>query len=553
MRIKRYKRLVFPAVFLAVAIIVIWFLALFTRTDKTMSYINWDTAVQIFPDGTEEPVSLDIYGNGGDYSGTYRFSGTLPEGLGPGELVFETNSMALSLSLNGRVLWQSLASSVNGAYSSSQAYISLPEDASGELLLTCEIADETPTIFPPLVRFIPENLEVAENTAFANCAALPAGAAALALVLVFGVFLLGLSRCRADFSLIPLLVSLAGLVLFPLVPSVSVYFLPDLFSSGQSKDVIGAIVILALIVYLSLNRRRRFWNYLGTAALWSAAGLLVCCLFSAARDGYFFYYISSLFLELAAGIYTKILYWLTFWLALTAAIISAYGVFRSFSEQMVQTQGLLLKNKIAVENYQSLKSRMTESAKTRHEIRHQLTAIDVLLRKKDYPAAADLLEQMLGGQSLRIPLAFTGNLAVNMILQDAAVRAGQADIAFESSVQIPDSLNIPEEDLCTLLMNMLDNALEGAKKVFPEEDRHISVHIRVSDGYLAIRCENSFDGNLKKDRLGRLLTTKNDNVSHGFGCRQMEEVARKYQSTVCFDTPDAHTFTAETALLIPSS
>ena len=547
----RYARRFLPALFLIAAAAVIWFLALFVKTDKAMFHLDWDSSVQIMPDGTEEPFSLDVYGNLGDYSGTYRFSGTLPEGLGSGELLFETSGLSLSLSLNGETIWQSHAASFSEAYSSPQAVIPLPEDVSGELILTCEVGDETPTIFPPLIRFVPQDLEVTEATAFACHAAFPAGAAALAFLLVFGIFLLGLARRRTDFSLIPLLAALAGLILFPLVPDVSIYFLPDLFSSGRAKNIIGLTVILALVLYLALNRRLRFWKNLGAAALWTAAAFPVCFLISAAEGGNFAFFITHLSQRFYVGMLNNAIYWLTLWLALTAAAISAYGVFRSFSEQMAETQGLLLKNKIAVENYQSLKNRMTESAKTRHEIRHQLTAMDVMFRKEDYPAARKLLEQMLGGQNLQIPLAFTGNLAVNMILQDAAVRAEQAEIRFDASAQIPDRLDIPEEDLCTLLMNMLDNALEGAEKVSPKGDRHIAVHIKASGGYLTVRCENSFDGILKKDKKGRLLTTKRDHISHGFGCRQMEAIAKKYQSTVRFDTADGRTFLAETALVVP--
>ena len=548
---KRYIRWLFPALFLIAAVTVIWFLALFIKTDQTVSYIDWDSAAEILPDGTEEPVSLNVYGNQGDYTGSYRFCGTLPEGLGSGELLFETAGLSLTLSLNGETIWQSRASSMDGAYGSPQASIPLPENAAGELTLTCQVADGTPTIFPPLIRFVPENLETIESTALANHAAFPAGAAALAFILVFGLFLLGLARRQTDFSLIPLLISLAGLILFSLIPDVSIYFLPDLFVSRRPKEIISILVIAALILYLALNRRRRFWKQLGTAALWSAAGLLVCFLISAAGDRSFSSFVSQRLQELAMGIYSSTLYWLTLWFSLTAAAISAYGVFRSFSEQMVQTQGLVLKNRIAAENYQSLKNRMTESAKTRHEIRHQLTAMEVLFLKQDYPAAREMLARMLDGQNLQIPLAFTDNLAVNMILQDAAVRAKQADIAFEASAQIPDSLNIPEQDLCTLLMNMLDNAIEGAKKVFPKEDRQISVQIQTTNGYFAVRCENSFDGVLKKDDQGRLLTTREDDISHGFGCRQMEAIARKYQSVIRFDTTAAHIFLTETALRIP--
>ena len=93
---------------------------------------------------------------------------------------------------------------------------------------------------------------------------------------------------------------------------------------------------------------------------------------------------------------------------------------------------------------------------------------------------------------------------------------------------IPDELPFPETDLCSLLMNLLDNALEAAAKVTPSRDRFLTLRINLNTGYLAIVCKNSFTGELKKDRRGNLLTIKEDALSHGFGYRQMKGITRKY-------------------------
>lgn len=109
----------------------------------------------------------------------------------------------------------------------------------------------------------------------------------------------------------------------------------------------------------------------------------------------------------------------------------------------------------------------------------------------------------------------------------AAARAKQLNLSFRASVFTPEELPIPDQDLCTLLLNMLDNALEGAAKVSPEHSRHLHIQIKMVNQYLAVKCENSFDGIWKKDKDGNLLTTKEDTLSHGFGCRRMRKNCRK--------------------------
>ena len=511
---KRSIRWLCPALFLFFLIGLIWFLHLFTKVDSHITYISWDTSARIMADGSEEPWSFDMTSNASDLSGTYRFTGTLPENLGNGSLVFEPAGLSITLDLDGRTIWQSQAAALEEAVSMSQVEIPLSAGTSGELTLTCGILDNTQAMFPPLVRFLPEYLETAETTAFANLTAFPAGASALALALIFGIFLLGLAQKHPDFSLIPLMLAVFGLILFQLV--------------------------------------RANGSHLGIAAGWSAAAFLLCFLVSAAMGSYLADYVAnSLLPQLRAGIYDGLLYWLSLWLSLTCAVISAFGVFSSFLEQTLNTQRLQMTNKSISDNYRFLKERAEERAKIYHEVRHQLTALDCLCQKQDYAALKDQLDRMLREHYTGSQSFFTNNLTINTILQDTSTKAKQCGISFRASVDLPEHLPFPDTDLCALLMNMLDNALEAAVKAELPQKRYLSFRMKISGEYLAVECENSFNGELKKDRKGRLLTTKPDASAHGFGCVRMEEITRKYQGIIGFDTKGGTIFQVKALLLLP--
>ena len=547
---KRYTRWICAALFVIAVAAVIWFLQLFTQVDVSMQSINWTTSVQVMSDGTEQPFEWDSYSNTSEISGTYRFSGNLPDGLPAGSLVFETAGATISLCLNGETIYQSSVTQTEGALSMAQASVPLPEGASGELVMTCEISDAAQTIFPPLLRFMPENLDIMESTAIANRTAFPAGAAALALVLVFGIFLLGISLKKPDFSLIPLLFAVMGLVSFQLIEDEGYYFLPQNVVSLFSHREINLLIVLFLILYLAMNRHRQFWKYLCIAAAWSAAVLFAGYLVSLA--GYLAFYINvGLRSELQAGVYNGLLYWLTLWLSITAALISSYSAARAFIDQRVQAQSLQIKNQMITESYQALEERIMDGASARHELKHQLTALECLAQKKDYPGIEHLLARMAEEQNALAQTSFTGNHTLNTILQDAAAKAKRNKIRFQAQINVPDDLNIPDADLCCLLMNLLDNALEAAAKVEPSDKRYIRLYIKSADLYLAVKCENSFNGVIKKDKKGNLLTTKKDSLSHGFGFRQMKEIAGKYQSTIIYHYTDDGVYTVQTALRIP--
>ena len=107
-----------------------------------------------------------------------------------------------------------------------------------------------------------------------------------------------------------------------------------------------------------------------------------------------------------------------------------------------------------------------------------------------------------------------------------------------------DSLSIDEGDLCGFIFNLLDNALEAAAKV-PHGEIICSLQIRQQ--YLAIRCENTYDGTVHTDSAGNLLTTKDDPAEHGFGLMKMRSIAEKYGSVLDVSY-DKNRFTVMTAL-----
>lgn len=253
-----------------------------------------------------------------------------------------------------------------------------------------------------------------------------------------------------------------------------------------------------------------------------------------------------------SGVYSGLLYWLTLWLAVVCALISAYWVMRSFAQQRAEAQSLALKNKLVMDGYRAIEGRMREGAALRHEYRHQLTAMDLLYRKGDYRGIGAMLEELHRQNEKQAQTQFTENFTMNAILQDAASRAARESTSFEAQVHVPAELAIPENDLCVLLMNMLDNALEACAGVEPPAARYIRFKAEMKNGFLAIRCENSYAGSLKTDGQGHLTTTKAEPESHGFGLKQMSATAEKYHSLLDISfTEKEHVFVAQTALKLP--
>lgn len=120
----------------------------------------------------------------------------------------------------------------------------------------------------------------------------------------------------------------------------------------------------------------------------------------------------------------------------------------------------------------------------------------------------------------------TGNNVVDAIISSKAALCESKGIMFSYQIEPLEDIRIDTVDLSSLLSNLLDNAIEAAEKT---ENGYIKIEIFKYKAYYDICVENSFMG---KDSISysglQLLSTKPDNVMHGYGTQIVEDIARKY-------------------------
>ena len=215
----------------------------------------------------------------------------------------------------------------------------------------------------------------------------------------------------------------------------------------------------------------------------------------------------------------------------------------AFSRQR-QMIALQSRSQQAQEQYRQAQESLRNVSAFLHEWKNHVAVLWTLTQKQDLDAIHDYLSHLDGQLEQLSPKVHAANPTVNTILQRVAAQTQELGIAFRVSVLLPESLSIDEGDLCGFLFNLLDNALEAAAKV-PHGEIICSLQIRQQ--YLAIRCENTYDGTVRTDSAGNLLTTKDDPAEHGFGLMKMRSISEKYGSVLDISY-DKNRFTVMTAL-----
>ncbi|NGZ77954.1 sensor histidine kinase [Saccharibacillus alkalitolerans] len=126
----------------------------------------------------------------------------------------------------------------------------------------------------------------------------------------------------------------------------------------------------------------------------------------------------------------------------------------------------------------------------------------------------------------------TGNLVVDALVTNALNVAGASGIRVDTELGLREpELPIERYDLCVVLGNMLDNAVEASKLVRVAEDRHIRVQIRSSEAALFIRVRNRTER-----EVDDLRSRKEDPDNHGFGLTNIERICDKYGGHMTIET-----------------
>lgn len=96
-------------------------------------------------------------------------------------------------------------------------------------------------------------------------------------------------------------------------------------------------------------------------------------------------------------------------------------------------------------------------------------------------------------------------------------------------LEVPAEFFVEGTDLCVILENLLENALEAAREM-PDGERQVSLSVRLAGGALLITVENPYRGEVLVDLRGRIRSRKTGD--HGIGLLSVERTAEKYAGTV---------------------
>ena len=238
-----------------------------------------------------------------------------------------------------------------------------------------------------------------------------------------------------------------------------------------------------------------------------------------------FYYLT----DFKTGSYKILLIFTACYVALFIADIAAlYGIGTSIrateAEERLESANLILSSE--KEQYRRLSDSIAQTRQARHDLRHHLNAVSGFLAADDNRGLQNYLADWGQVLSESEDYLYTGNYTADIIVGHYLSRAKQNGVRVDFSLHIPEDCCIRDTDLCVLMGNCLENAIDACGKL-PSDKRFLRVESAVKNKYLAITIANSYDGNAAV-RDGAYMSDKRQRQIAGIGFESVAAVVRSY-------------------------
>lgn len=188
------------------------------------------------------------------------------------------------------------------------------------------------------------------------------------------------------------------------------------------------------------------------------------------------------------------------------------------------------KNGLLERDYQALRNAYAANAKLFHDFHNHMEVLHHYLSKGSTEEAVSYLDDMRSPLQNMTQMSWLGDEAVDYLLGSKIALADSRKIQMQTNVEFPRHTNIRSVDLVAILGNLLDNALDAAAGA-EDGKRFIHLTLRRINDMLVIKVENGCgDAPVLAD--GELQTSKMDQSLHGWGLKNVQTVAGRYDGTV---------------------
>ncbi len=168
-----------------------------------------------------------------------------------------------------------------------------------------------------------------------------------------------------------------------------------------------------------------------------------------------------------------------------------------------------------------------------HDIKNHLGMIGSMT---DEPRVSQYLSQLSRQLSDYTHSCHSGNKLLDVIINKYTVECKMRELYFDYNVRQSNLSEIEDTDLVAIIANLMDNAVSAAEM---SAERKISLETTTRNSYCVLIISNSCDQAPRAGSNG-LITSKEDNLLHGFGLKSVSKALKKYGGDYEWDYDKCH-------------
>ena len=201
---------------------------------------------------------------------------------------------------------------------------------------------------------------------------------------------------------------------------------------------------------------------------------------------------------------------------------------QALEQQFVEVLQVKEKMEFQEKQYAEMAEVYEEIRKIRHDIRNSFMIMDGLLEQGHIEEARNYLNLESAEMDKVPPIIQTDSVVISTLLNRFFQKARKSGVKISCKI-ITNFCDIVERDLCRVLGNLLDNALEATMLV-DMQGRYIDLNIQGNEHRMLIEIENSSDRKIEGDMT--LIHTTKVEEGHGLGLKNVKDIVENYDGEI---------------------
>lgn len=226
----------------------------------------------------------------------------------------------------------------------------------------------------------------------------------------------------------------------------------------------------------------------------------------------------------------------TEFMAFVCCIAYLIFILRNFEENRIRSQleqmqdSLNLQVTQAVREIETLRKSQEKARQYRHDLRHHMRYISVCIDNGRTEQVKEYIHEICAEIAENEMQMYCENETANLIFSSFAARAKEKGIKMKIQAQIPKTIKIKENDLCVLLSNALENALNACQEAREKSSLFIEICAFEKKERLCLQISNFCDVQILFER--GIPVTKRE--GHGMGVKSICALVEKYRGLYSF-------------------